>query len=78
MEKIFEDNPDRSQMGPSGLEFIDIDEITGLDDPEFTMPPARSPTGVSTQLGTVEASQRTSASNPLSELIKIYDDDESP
>jgi hypothetical protein len=64
MERIFEDNPDRSQMGPSGPKFIDLDDITGLDDPEFTTPPIGSPTGVSAQPGTVEASQRTSASNP--------------
>jgi hypothetical protein len=78
MARLPEDNPDESQTGPSGPEFIDLDEITGLDDPEFTTPPVGSPTGVSAQPGTVEASQRTSASNPLSELIKIYDDDESP
>jgi hypothetical protein len=34
--------------------------------------------GVSAQPGTIEASGRTTASNPLSELIKIYDNDESP
>jgi hypothetical protein len=27
------DNPDRSQVGPSGPEFIDLHEIIGLDDP---------------------------------------------
>jgi hypothetical protein len=72
------DNPDRSQVGTSGPEFIDIDEIDGLDDLEFTMPPAGSPTGVATQPETVWVSVETSASNPLSEFIKIYDDDESP
>jgi hypothetical protein len=78
MPRLPADNPDESQMGPSGPEFIDLDEITGLDDPEFTMPPTGSPTNVSAQPGTVEASQRTGVSNPLSEIIKIYDDDESP
>jgi hypothetical protein len=48
------DNPDRSQTGPSGPEFIDLDEITGLDDPEFTTPLAGSPTGVSAQLERVK------------------------
>jgi hypothetical protein len=37
-----------------------------------------SPTGVSTQPEIVGASGRTTASNPLNEMIKIYDDDESP
>jgi hypothetical protein len=78
MPRLPVDNPDESQTGPSGPEFIDLDEITGLDDPEFTMPPTGSPTGVLDWPETVEASQRTGASNPLSELIKIYDDDEIP
>jgi hypothetical protein len=72
------DNPGRSQAGPSNPEFIDLDEITRLDDPEFTMPLVGSPTGVSAQLEIVEASQRIGTVNPLSEFIKIYDDDESP
>jgi hypothetical protein len=42
------------------------------------MPPVGSPTGVLAQPEIVRTSGRTSASNPLSELIKIYDDDESP
>jgi hypothetical protein len=72
------DNPDGSRAGPSSPEFIDLDEITGLDDPEFTTPPVGSSTGVSAQPEIIEASQRTGTSNPLSEFIKIYDDDESP
>jgi hypothetical protein len=28
MARLLEDNLDRSQRGPSGLEFIDLDEIT--------------------------------------------------
>jgi hypothetical protein len=47
-------NPDEIQIGPSGPELIDVDEIVGLDDPEFTTPPAGSPTGVSAQPKTVE------------------------
>jgi hypothetical protein len=43
------DNPDRSQVGTSSPEFIDIDEIVGLDDLEFTMPPIGSPTDAETQ-----------------------------
>jgi hypothetical protein len=72
------DNPDRSQMGPSGPEFIDLDEITGLDNPEFAMPPPDHRQVFSAQPEIVRTSGRTSPSNPLSELIKIYDDDESP
>jgi hypothetical protein len=72
------DNPDEIQISPSGPELIDIDEIARLDDPEFTTPRARSTTCVSAQLEIVGVSMETSASDPLLELIKIYDDDESP
>jgi hypothetical protein len=62
----------------SGPEFIDVDEPTGLDDLEFTTPPGGSPVGVATQPKIVQASVEASASNPLSEFINIYDDDEIP
>jgi hypothetical protein len=78
MAKLFEDNLDRSQVSPSSPEFIDLDDITRLDDSKFTTPLTGSLIGVSTQPGTVEALQRTNASNPLRELIKIYDYYESP
>jgi hypothetical protein len=77
MTRLPDDNPDESQTGPSGPELIDVDEITRLDDLEFTTPPAGSPTGVSTQPKTARTSGRASMPNPLSELIKIYDYDES-
>jgi hypothetical protein len=78
MPRLPINNLDEIQKGPSGPKFIDLDEITGLDDPKLTTPPVGSSTGVLAQPGTIEASQRIGASNPLSELIKIYDDDESP
>jgi hypothetical protein len=46
MKRLLEDNLDRIQTGPSNPEFIDLDEITRLDDLEFTMPPAGSLTDV--------------------------------
>jgi len=64
-------------MRPSGPELIGIDEITGLDDLEFTAPLTGSLTGVLTQPKIVGTSGRTSAQNPLSELVNIYDDEES-
>jgi hypothetical protein len=51
---------------------------SGLDDPEFTTPLVESPTGVSNQPEIVGVFVETSAPDPLHELIKIYDDDESP
>jgi hypothetical protein len=71
-------NPYGIQTGPSGSELIDIDEITRLYDPEFTTPLVGSSIGVSTQLEIVGTLGRESASNPLSELINIYDDEEIP
>jgi hypothetical protein len=65
-------------MGPSSPEFIAIDVITGLDDHEFTMPLAESLTGVVNQPKIVGTSGRASFPKPINELIKIYDDDESP
>jgi hypothetical protein len=35
-------NPDENGVGPSGPEVTQIDEITGLDNPEFTTPQAKS------------------------------------
>jgi hypothetical protein len=72
------DNPGVSQAGPSNPEFIYLDEITWLDDLEFTTPLVGSPTSVLAQPDIVKSSQRTGVMNPLSEFIKIYDDDESP
>jgi hypothetical protein len=65
-------------VGTSGLKFIDVDEISGLDNLEFTTPPAGSPNSVAIQSEEVWVLVETSASNPLSEFVKIYDDDESP
>jgi hypothetical protein len=70
-------NSDEIQIGLSNDELIDIDEITGLEDPEITMPQAGSPLGVSAQSKTVRVSVGTSAPDPLHKLINIYDDEES-
>jgi hypothetical protein len=56
MTRIPTNNPDESQIGPSSPELIDIDEITGLNNPEFTSPPAGSSTGVLTQPETFKTS----------------------
>jgi hypothetical protein len=71
------DNPDEIRVGPSDPGLIEIDEIVGLDSPEITMPQDRSLGDVSAQLEIVGTLGRTSAPNPLCELINIYDDEES-
>jgi hypothetical protein len=59
------DNPDEIQVGPSDPELIEIYEITRLDNPEITMPQARSPEDGSTQLEIVGTLGRMSTPNPL-------------
>jgi hypothetical protein len=78
MLRLLTDSPEEIPVGPSGLEFIDLDNINGLDDPESTTPLARSLTSTTMKLEEVRVLIETSASEPLRELIKIYDDDESP
>jgi hypothetical protein len=77
MTESLADNPNVIQTGPSGPELIDIDEIVELDNPEIVTPQARSSRGVGTHPEIVRTSGRASAPNPISELINIYDDEES-
>jgi hypothetical protein len=72
------DKPNEIRVDPSGPNLIEIDEITGLDNLEITMPQVGSPGDVSNHLEIVGTSGRTSTPNPLRELINIYDDEESP
>jgi hypothetical protein len=54
MPRLPADNPDESQTGPSDPEFIDLDEITRLDDLEFTTPPTRLSIDVSVYFNLVQ------------------------
>jgi hypothetical protein len=47
MTRLHANNLDEIQMGLSDPKFIKIDEITGLDDPKFRIPPNGSSKGVS-------------------------------
>jgi hypothetical protein len=42
MTRVPADNPIESQVGPSDLEPIQIEEIIKLDNPEFSTPQVRS------------------------------------
>jgi hypothetical protein len=77
MPRLPTDSPEDSLTGPSGPELIYLDKINGSEDSEYTTPLVGSPTGIAMQLGEVEVSVETSALDPLREIIKIYDDDES-
>jgi hypothetical protein len=70
-------NLEESPIGVGGSELTDPSNINGSDDPEFTLSPVDSPTGMTTQSKSGQVSIETSAPNPLSEFIDIYNDDES-
>jgi hypothetical protein len=78
MPRILTDNPEESPVGPSDPDFINLDNINGSDDLESMIPPAGSPTGITTQPEEVRVPVETITSDPLNKLINIYDDDESP
>jgi len=62
---------------PSGLEPIQLEEITGLENLEFPPPQIRSLGEISTHHEIARTPCRKSAPNPLFDLITIYDDEES-
>ena len=51
-------------MGTSDLEFIDVDELSKLDDLEFTTSPSGSPICVAIQPDVVQVPVEKSATNP--------------
>jgi hypothetical protein len=71
------DDPIESQGKPSGLELMQLEEITGSENPE--VPPSQiiSPGEISTHPEIARTSWRTGIPNPLFDLITIYDDEES-
>jgi len=71
------DNPDETRVGPSDPELIEIDEITGLDNPEVTTPQVGSWGNILAHPKIARTLGRENAPNPLHELITIYDDEES-
>jgi hypothetical protein len=77
MSRIPTDDPIKSRGEPSGLEPIQLEEITGPENPEVPPPQIRSPGGISTQPEIARTPGRTSVPNPLFDLITIYDDEES-
>jgi hypothetical protein len=59
MPRLLIDSPEEISVGPSGFEFIDLDNINGLDDPESTTPLVMLLTGIATQLEAVGVSVET-------------------
>ena len=77
MTRVHVDNPIERRGGPSDLEPIQIEEITGPKNPEVPPPQIKSLRGISTQPERERTQGRTSVPNPLFDLITIYDDEES-
>jgi hypothetical protein len=77
MLRIPTDDPIKIRGEPSGLDPIQLEEITGPENPKVPTPQIRSLGGISTQPEIARTLGRTSVSNPLFDLITIYDDEES-
>jgi hypothetical protein len=77
MSRIPVDDPIASRGEPSGLDPIQLEEITRPENLEVPSPQIRSPGGISTQPEISRTLGRTSVPNPLFDLITIYDDEES-
>jgi hypothetical protein len=77
MKRVPADNLIEIRGGPSDPDPIQIEEITGLDNPKVSTPHTRSRGDVLAQTNIARTSGRTRAPNPLHDLITIYDDEES-
>jgi hypothetical protein len=71
------DDPIKIRGEPIGLEPMQLEEITGLENPEVPPSQIRSPGEISTQPKIMGTLGRTCVPNPLFDLITIYDDKES-
>jgi hypothetical protein len=77
MSRIPNYDPIKRRGEPSGLEPIQLEEITGPKNPKVSPPQIRSPRGISTQPDIERTPGRKSISNTLFNLITIYDEEES-
>lgn len=72
MSQIPTDDPIASRGEP-----IQLEEITGFENPEVPSSQIRAPGGIPTHPEISRTPGRTSVHNPLFDLITIYDDEES-
>jgi hypothetical protein len=73
MMRIPLDNPSTIRGDPSGLESIELEEITSPKNPRVPSPHIRSSGTIPNQ---IEVSRTPGVPNPLFDLITIYDDEE--
>jgi len=77
MTRVPIDNPVKRWTSPSGPNPIQIEKITWSDNPEVSMPHARSLGDILAQPEIERTLGRESAPNPLHNLTTIYNDEES-
>jgi hypothetical protein len=77
MSMILSHDPIERRGDPSGMETIQLEEITGPENPEVPPPQILSLGGISTQLEIARTPGIKSVPNHLFNLITIYDDEKS-
>jgi hypothetical protein len=77
MMRIPTDNPITRRGEPSGLESIQLEEITSTEKLRVPSPQIKSPGTILTQPEVSRMLGGTCVPNPLFDLINIYDDEES-
>jgi hypothetical protein len=77
MMRIPLDDPITIREEPNGSESIQLEEITGLENPRVPSPQIRSSVTIPTQFESPRTPGETGVPNPLFDLITIYDDEES-
>jgi hypothetical protein len=77
MMRIPSDDPITIREETSGLESIQLEEISGLENPRVPSPQIRSPMTFPTQPEISRIPGETGVPNTLFDLIMIYDDEES-
>jgi hypothetical protein len=76
MMRIPSKNPITIRGEPSGLDSIQLEEITDMEKPRAPSPRIRSSGTIPTQPEVSRMSGETGVPNPLFDLITIYDDEE--
>jgi hypothetical protein len=77
MTRIPTDDPITIREEPNGSESIQLEEITGTENPRVPSSQIRSPMTIPTQQEVPRVLGEIGVPNPLFDIITIYDDDES-
>jgi hypothetical protein len=77
MMRIPSDDPITIREEPNGSESIQLEEITGLENPRVPSPLIRSPVTIPTQFERPRTQGEIVVPNPQFDIITIYDNEES-